>query len=313
MKFSYVSFLALAFTFLGFESLAQAQEAPDPVRPVTLRPVGKSRVFTLPDPGQTQVDLSADLDTLFSTELVNNSHLKPVNVAGAPSPAPVANPDCSQHLELEADLSALSLSNQDYKVTIGYNSSGAINPGNALSATGTVDFKVGAIRMDFHLFSCNSSETCTEVLASASGSDLSGVSTDVQINFGLLGAGFSLMWNTDLNKIISKVMDLGVQALVSSSDFENLLPWQAQVYEVDPSGTIFFNAGNTALVGANQAFTVLEPVPGMAGGCPIYKSVAEIHTVHVEDSSAAVVDSWFDGAQTRGIHTGDTVMVREVK
>ncbi len=309
--FSKVSFAALAlaaFPYSQLDSYAAAkkpavdacnphpgQTTPNPTRRAVLRPV-VTKAFQLPN--GAQVNLSADLDTVFSTAVTAALSFAPTD----PSDSDL----CDTHIELRAAVSTLELNAFEAGVTFGYTPTGATN--TVSNITGKTTVKVGTIAMDFSVWECVG-QKCTAAAAVPASHLTAGVDVKLDIDFNSVTTSTSLIYNTPLGGILRAIMVDGMNRL-SANPHISELNWKASVKESTPEAGMFtFDAGTNSRILPNQSFVVYAVTP-TTGVCNVYHAVGYAHTTQVDPvSSVAFVDQILDA---RGVQPGDVVMVRAV-
>jgi hypothetical protein len=268
---------------------------PSPARKVVLGQVS-TLPFTLPNASKTQIDLTADLQTLLNTAVAGTQSY-------FPSDPPSATDPCGSYLAISAAVSTLELNATQFGVTFGYSPSGATST-SGVSVSGSVTVNIGTIAMDFSIRQCNSSG-CTTIGAVSTSAATAGVNTSFTVDFDSITATPSLVWNTDLGNILRGIMSDGAKKLVAAAN-PSLLSWSATVRAVSGSSLVF-DAGTQALLGPNQTFAVYAVTP-VTGACNVFEAVANVHTTQVEPiSSTAAIDQQLD---TRGVQVGDLVVIR---
>jgi hypothetical protein len=251
--------------------------------------------FTLPN--GKRVDLSADLNALLTTAVTETQVLAPTLET---SPGP-----CHTWLELRSAISTLELSVARLGIRFGYSlASGETGVVTGVSGSAQVD--IGVLAMDFALYQCNSGG-CSAVAATSADHRTAGAELSVEVDFGQISTGPSLVLNTALGKVIRKVMQKGLRSLTASPAIHRL-GWSARVREFDPdSGTLIFDSGAQDRLAAGQLFEVYAVTPAV-GICDVFKAVAQVKTVRVDAlSSVAEVERILD---PRGIKEGDLVTVQ---
>jgi hypothetical protein len=273
-----------------------AYTTPDPYRPARVRPVG-TKPFQLPN--GSRVDLAADLEVMLHTAVTASSRFQPAD-PGAGETEP-----CATHLEIRGAVSTLELNVAELGLTFGYKPSGENNTITGL--TGKFNVRVGTIAMDFGVWQCVGPR-CTEIAAATASHLTAGVGLSLEIDFGVVQTGPSLIYNTPLGNILRSIMNDGMKQLARSPRLPRLA-WTASVLEASAGdGTLVFGAGRQSGLAPDQTFEVYAVTPSV-GVCEVYKTVAYVHTQRVDSvSSVAVVDQSLDG---RGVKEGDVVMVRE--
>ena len=274
-----------------------AVTTPDPFRPVVLRPVG-TRPFNLPN--GSRVDLTADLEVLFSTAVTQQSRFLPAEFQVNPDP-------CEPRLELRAAVSTLELNVAELGITIGYKPTGESVPISSL--TGKANVKIGTIAMDVGVWQC-ARGNCVELAAATASHATAGVGLSLEIDFGVVNTGPSLIANTQLGPILRTILGQAV-AQLSRNPRLSKLAWSATVREVSPAGDeVIFDAGSQVGLEAHQAFEVYAPASA-EGSCEIYRTVAALRSTRADTrSTTAQVDALYG---SRGIKVGDVVMIREVR
>ncbi len=271
---------------------------PEPLRTIELSPVS-TQIFMLPN--GSPADFSADLQAIWMTVVTSSLVFSPTR------PEAVSDP-CNRHLELRAGVSTFQMDLAQFGGSFGYIPGGQLGPITQLK--GSAMTKIGAIAMDFSLWQCTDS-VCSAVAASTANQNIAGVNLSVNIDFGLVTTGASLIYNTSLGNVIRMMMQSGMNQLLTSTRL-NGLPWSAHVKEYDPLlGTLVIDAGAQAGLGPNQQFEIYAPTDSTpTGECHVFQRVATVHTSSVGIvSSIALLDSLMD---PRGIHVGDVVLVHEV-
>ena len=277
---------------------------PHPVRPIFLGPIG-TKIFQLPN--GSAVNLSADLQTMLNTVVVNESNFAPSDYSEDDSSGLNS---CHSHIELRSTVTHFQMDVAEVGVTFGYTPGGAVVPGGT-NVEGKVNVKVGAIAMDFSVWNCNEGR-CSAVAASTSTHHSAGVNLAFEMDFGAIHTAPSFVYNTPLAEILRKIMVDGLKQLAVSSRV-NELPWQAHVREVySETGMLIFDAGANQRIHANEAFEIYAPTDASSTGlCDVYQSVATVHSVSSGAvSSTAIVDQASD---PRGIKVGDAVLIHTVE
>lgn len=270
-----------------------------PHRPVWVKPVS-TRPFQLPN--GSRIDLTADLDSMLRTSM------DAINLGPTDRAATEGIEGCDSHLEFRSAVSTLELKVAEYGVSFGYTPSGETS--TVSSITGAATVKVGVLAMEFQIYQCERSG-CTQIAASTANHTLVDTGLEFKIDFGTISTGPSFAWHPIMSQIFKKVMDAGMQKLWSNPQF-NHLPWMAIVKAVDSDGTLIFDAGSQKRIKNNESFNVYQSGGGI-GICQVYRGIAEIHSIRVDEiSSTAVIDKIYpDPNDTkRGIQPGDVVMIR---
>jgi len=264
-----------------------------PVRPVILRNIG-TKVFVLPNgmPADFQTDLQSMLNTVITSS--------------APFSAsdPMSSVPCDTYLELRSAVTHFQLDVAELGLSVGFNPSGSLGPISGIN--GRVGVKIGTLSMDFSLWQCSRGR-CTSVIATSANQTTASGSLALEIDFGVIKTGPSLLINTPVGDIMRKIMAKGISDMASSPRVHEL-PWRAQVKEYIPSAGLFiFDAGYQSRLKVNQAFEVYAADSSAAAVCDVYKTVAYAHTSSVDAvSSVAIVDQLLD---PRGVLPGDVVMI----
>lgn len=267
-----------------------------PIRPVLLRNIG-TKVFVLPN--GMPADFQTDLQTMLNTVLTNSAPFAASD--------PMSSLPCDTYLELRSAVTHFQLDVAELGISVGFSPSGSLGPISGI--TGKVGVKIGTIAMDFSLWQCTRGR-CTSVIASSANQSTASGNLALEIDFGVIKTGPSLLFNTPVGEIMRKIMNKGISDLAASPRVHEL-PWRAQVKEYIPSAGIFiFDAGSQARLKVNQAFEVYAADSSAEAVCNVYKTVAYAHTSSVGAvSSVAIVDQLLD---PRGILPGDVVMVHAV-
>jgi len=289
---------------------APALTTPTPIRDVVLQPVG-AQAFQLPN--GVSVDMGVDLQSIWNTVVTATNTFSPLA-------SPQFNP-CGTELELTSDVSNFQLNIAQLGITFGFSPAGPIGPLSGI--TGSANVNIGAIAMDFGVWSCSpgssSSSTtaisqCTEVLSSSANQSTAGVNLNVTVDFTSANTAANFVYNTPIGSAMQTIMASGANQLASAARL-SALPWQASVDEAIPSSgpaatNVVFNAGMQSGIGINQTFEIYAPVDTSSSGvCNVYQVVADIHTTVVDTvSSTAVIDNMVD--PSRGVLPGDVVMIR---
>ncbi len=277
-------------------TVATALSTPHPFRPAVLRPVG-TRPFSLPN--GSRVDLTADLEVIFSTAVTNQSRFLPAEFQVGPDP-------CEPRIELRAAVSTLELNVAELGITIGYKPTGENIPIGSL--TGKANVKVGTIAMDVGVWQC-ARGNCVELAAATASHATAGVGLSLEIDFGVVTTGPSLVANTQLGPILRTILQQAV-AQLSRNPRLSKLAWSATVREVSSDGgEVIFDAGTQGGLEPSQAFEVYAPASA-EGSCDVYRTVAALRSERVDTRSTTAEVTALYGS--RGIKVGDTVLIREV-
>jgi hypothetical protein len=137
-----------------------------------------------------------------------------------------------------------------------------------------------------------------------------GVQAQFGIDFSSVTIGPELIYNTDLGKILRKIMSEGMNRLAQNPRLQTELDWQAQVKDYDANtGTLIFDQGLQSRLAPHQTFTVYAREEGdLIQGCEQFRVVAHAVTTQVDSvSSVALVEKSFG---ERGVKVGDWVKVR---
>ncbi len=293
---------------------------PVPARSVVVTQIG-TKAFELPN--GVNMDLTADLQSMWNTVVTNSSVFVPTQLSvegGGTSSVTSPSSPCNSHLEIRSALTTFQLNVAQLGITFGFTPGGALGPVSSIQ--GQANLQIGEISMDFSVWSCVSdgldsmNDTCVSVLASHADQSTAGISSNVTVDFSIATTAANFLYNTPIGNAMKAIMASGMSQLVNSPRL-NLLPWQAQVKELLPSSSavspaIVFDAGVQEGIMTHQAFEVYAPTDSSPTGvCNVYQVVADVHTSAVDSvSSTAVVDQWSDAS--RGILVGDVVMVRVV-
>ncbi|MGK5087551.1 hypothetical protein WDW86_08330 [Bdellovibrionota bacterium FG-2] len=312
MAYPLLVFFALVLAFFPYpqsDSYAAGKKKPTPescnTNPGPTTPTPTRRAILLPFqtkafqlPNGSQVNLSADLDTVFSTAVTVGQAFSPTD--------PSDNDACDMHIELRAAISTLELNAFEAGVTFGYAPAGASNP--VSNITGKTTVKVGTIAMDFSVRQCVGSR-CSAIAAVSANHLTAGVDVKFDIDFNEVKTSTNLIYNTPLGGILRKIMNDGVKRLSADPAVANL-NWKATVKESVPeAGMFIFDAGTQSRIFPNQSFVVYAVTPA-TGICSLFHVVGYAHTTQVDPvSSVAFVDQILD---PRGVQPGDIVMVRVV-
>jgi len=202
-------------------------------------------------------------------------------------------------------VSTLELNVAEFGLTIGYKPTGENVPVTSLN--GKANVKIGTISMDVGVWQC-SRGNCVELAAATANHATAGVGLSVEIDFGVVTTGPSLVANTALGPILRTILQQAVSQL-SRNPRLSKLAWSATVREVSPSGdVVIFDAGTQSALEPNQAFEVYAPSVA-EGSCDVYRTVAAVHSDRVDTrSTTAQVDALYG---SRGIKAGDVVLIRE--
>ena len=269
-------------------------QVPVPIRPAKIAAVG-TLPFTLPN--GSRVDLTTDLAAMINTSTTNTNVLAPTTGS---------QPDqCNSWVELRTAVSTLDLNVAQIGLKFGYSMAQGETT-VVTGANGNVKVNIGLIAMDFAVYQCTN-QGCTSVAATTANHTTTGTEVSLEIDFGQITTGPSLVNNTPLGNIIRKIMDKGMSQLAASPAV-NRLGWRSKVREFDPnSGALVFDQGAQSRIALDQGFEVYAVTPS-TGICDVYKAVAYAHTTQVNTiSSTAQVDQMLD---SRGIKEGDIVMIR---
>jgi hypothetical protein len=275
---------------------AQAQ-TPRPFRPAQLRSVG-TRPFQLPN--GSRVDLTADLDTMFSSLVTQQTRFLPLE-AGDESP------ECLTRIELRANVSTFDLNVADIGIHFGWTPQGEI--GNSVTQlNGKTQVKIGTISMDFGVWQCTGSR-CVEMAATTATHLTAGVNLNLEVDFTAATTGAAFVWNTALSQALRGIMEDGLQKLERNARISKL-NWYATVREVDQeSGTLLFDAGTASALRVGDAFEVYARTPSLSA-CDVYKTVAAVRARRVDTrATLADMDASYD---ERGVLPGDIVLIREI-
>jgi hypothetical protein len=277
--------------------LALALRTPKPFRPASLKPVG-TRPFQLPN--GSRVDLTADLDTILSSSVTQQTRFLPLE-------AGEDNPDCSTRIELRANVSTFEMNVADIGLSFGWTPTGEIG-GTVTNVTGKTNVKIGTISMDFGAWQCTGSR-CVELAAATATHATAGVNLNVTVNFSEATTAADFIWNSALGDALRAIMEDGLKKLEKNARVSKLT-WYATVKEFnEKEGSLIFDAGTSSSLAPGDAFEVYARTPSLSA-CDVYKTVAQAHALRVDTrSTLGVVDSFLD---ERGIEAGDIVMIREI-
>lgn|GEM_PF-1187133 len=281
----------------GAGGLAIALKTPRPFRPASLKPVG-TKPFQLPS--GSRVDLTADLDTILSSSVTQQTRFLPLEAGDE-------NPDCSTRIELRANVSTFELNVADIGLSFGWTPTGEI-AGTVSNLTGKTNVKIGTISMDFGAWQCTGAR-CVELAATTATHATAGVNLNVTVNFSQATTAADFVWNSALGDALRAIMEDGLKKLEKNARVSKL-NWYATVKEFDEKeGSLIFDAGTSSALAIGDAFDIYARTPSLSA-CDVYKTVAQAHALRVDTrSTTAVVDSFFD---ERGIEPGDIVMIREI-
>lgn len=270
-----------------------------PLRSVILRPVS-TKPFQLPN-GAT-VDLSADLDAMWTTAVTQTGVFSPLDFTRDTG---AAISECDETLELRAAVSSLELNAVEVGVSFGYSPTGSESP--IVRIGGTAKVKVGAVRMEFGVRQCRSGR-CQELIATGADHATAGVGLDFTIDFTAVKTGPSLVANTQLGAVLQQVLGQGAGRLAQDARVARL-PWSATVRESASAsqGLFVMDAGAERRLQPGTRVEVYAVTPG-ASACNVYKVVAYGTAIQVHSISATVaLDQLLD---PRGVQEGDLVRLR---
>lgn len=267
-----------------------------PVRKVLLKPVG-TLPFQLPN--GAQVDLSADLNSLFLTAVTETRVFSPTD------PSEQVNP-CDYHIEIRSAVTWLELNVTQFGLSFGYTPSGSKS--TVTNLTGNAGVKIGSIRMDFSIHECVGGK-CSSVKATYADHRTAAVDLSMDIHFGEITTGPSLIHQTPLGNALSKVMQKGIGEMAAAPQLTQL-SWSAQVRKVTPeTGIIVFDAGSRAQIKEGDRFVVYASVEATSV-CTVFDAVAYVRALRVDPlSTTAVVDEVL--TSERSVQLGDWVVVRD--
>jgi len=279
-------------TQVSFSSwVLAADSVANPLRKVIVKPVA-AKMFQLPN--GAAMDLSADLDVMFNTELTSNSHLSPSEFNTRPA--------C--HIEVQAAISTLELDINEYGIKVGFNPSGPMSTSGP-TLGGNVTVKGGLIAMDFRVSECDNLE-CHSIAAASESHATSSTQLNFGLNLGMITIGPNLIHNTELGGILRAIMDKGIKDLINKPEMQGLI-WQATIIAINPDGTFLIDAGERDRLKDDQQFTVLTKLASPGSVCGSYQSIGYAHTSRVDNVSSTLK---LDGAVARPLNVGDVVMIR---
>lgn len=270
-----------------------------PLRSVVLRPV-TTKPFALPN--GASVDLSADLDAMWTTAVTQTGVFAPLDFT---RDLGSAISDCDETLELRAAVSALELNAVEVGVSFGYSPTGVESP--AVKLGGKANVKIGTVRMEFGVRQCRAGR-CQELIAAGADHATAGVGLDFSVDFAAVRTGPSLVANTQLGAVLQRVLLQGAGRLAQDPRVARL-PWSAIVRESASSsqGLFVIDAGAERRLQPGTRVEVYAVTPG-ASACNVYRVVAYGTAIQVHSISATVaLDQILDA---RGVQEGDLVRLR---
>jgi len=264
-----------------------------PVHKVVLQAV-QTKPFQLPN-GVT-VDLSSDLNAIFSTVVTQTNVFSPFEPGQALDP-------CDDWIEIRAAVSTFQLAVDQYGITVGYSPAGT-NTG-ITNATGKVDVAIGTIAMEFSVWE-HSPSGASEIIAQSADQNTASVSGSFTVDFNLIHVGADFSHLPVIQDTIRSIMQNGMNVIATSARLTELT-WVATVQELMPEvGGFIIDQGANARVSLNQKFAVYA-LTNASGVCHVYQVVAYAHANRIDPvSSLALVDQSVDPA---GVKVGDLVML----
>lgn len=266
-----------------------------PVRPVVLAPVA-----TLPFglPNGNRVNLSADLSAMMGTSTVQTGIFAPTTGA--------TQSECQSWIEIRPAVSTLDLNVAQIGLKFGYSLAQG-ETGVVSGVSGNVRVNIGTLAMDIAVYQCSQQGGCHMIDSTTATHHTAGTEVSLEVDFGQITTGPSLIHNTPLGRIIRKVMDKGMAQLAASKEIHRL-EWRAKVRDFDPeTGMVTFDQGAQSKIATGQAFEVYGVTPS-EGICDVFTVVANIRTTRVNTVSS---EAQTDVARSpRGIKVGDVVMIR---
>lgn len=248
--------------------------------------------FYLPD-GKTRVDSHVLLPQMILSEVVQvtpklrvqmrefhekKQDLQPMLELSSALSNPVFN-----RFVLVGGITAFEAENTALGVRFGYRQGlGDVISGQLPEVKGSVEFKVGVLRMDFYI---QDTMRANEVVAAGTGDYiLKKGELKVGLDFRKINSGFDLIFQSPLSKAFRETVQEAILNLVENPRTNFLMDWTVPVSKVHAIfKKIFFEAGQRDEIRVGDLFTIYDANEMRIGE-------VKVDHVSLDQSSAAYID-----------------------